>query len=65
MCNDDDQRILPEGPTFEAQQLYDCNWIVVNCTTPANLFHVLRRQVVMPFRKPVDDACGVHEVSEY
>lgn len=34
-------------------QLYDCNWIVVNCSTPANYFHVLRRQILLPFRKPV------------
>lgn len=26
---------------------------VVNCSTPANFFHVLRRQVVYPFRKPL------------
>lgn len=38
---------------FEVSQLYDCNWIVVNCSTPANYFHVLRRQVLLPFRKPV------------
>lgn len=35
------------------RQLYDCNWIVVNCSTPANFFHVLRRQILLPFRKPV------------
>lgn len=35
------------------RQLYDCNWIVVNCSTPANYFHVLRRQILLPFRKPV------------
>lgn len=29
------------------------NIIVANCTTPANLFHILRRQVKMPFRKPL------------
>ena len=29
------------------------NMIVANCTTPANLFHILRRQVKMPFRKPL------------
>lgn len=29
---------------------------VVNCSTPANLFHVLRRQIAMPFRKPVSEA---------
>ena len=28
---------------------------VVNCSTPANFFHVLRRQVAYPFRKPVSD----------
>ncbi len=26
---------------------------IVNCTTPANYFHVLRRQMNMDFRKPV------------
>ncbi|MGE5424597.1 MAG: 2-oxoglutarate dehydrogenase E1 component [Syntrophothermus sp.] len=26
---------------------------VVNCTTPANLFHLLRRQLYRPFRKPL------------
>jgi 2-oxoglutarate dehydrogenase E1 component len=26
---------------------------VVNCTTPANFFHVLRRQLFRPFRKPL------------
>ncbi len=29
------------------------NLIVTNCTTPANMFHVLRRQVHRPFRKPL------------
>ena len=27
--------------------------IVANCTTPAQMFHLLRRQVVRPFRKPL------------
>jgi 2-oxoglutarate dehydrogenase E1 component len=26
---------------------------VVNCTTPANYFHVLRRQIHRQFRKPL------------
>jgi 2-oxoglutarate dehydrogenase E1 component len=35
-------------------QLYaDHNIIVANCTTPANYFHLLRRQVVAPYRKPL------------
>jgi 2-oxoglutarate dehydrogenase E1 component len=29
------------------------NWQVCNPTTPANYFHVLRRQIVRPFRKPL------------
>lgn len=29
------------------------NWQVVNCTTPANYFHVLRRQMHRSFRKPL------------
>lgn len=29
------------------------NMIVCNCTTPANMFHVLRRQQVWEFRKPL------------
>jgi 2-oxoglutarate dehydrogenase E1 component len=29
------------------------NWQVVNCTTPANYFHLLRRQVRRSFRKPL------------
>lgn len=29
------------------------NWIVANCTTPANYFHILRRQVHRKFRKPL------------
>ena len=29
------------------------NMILANCTTPANFFHVLRRQMKAPFRKPL------------
>ncbi len=29
------------------------NWQVANCTTPANYFHILRRQVRREFRKPL------------
>ncbi|MDR3737320.1 MAG: 2-oxoglutarate dehydrogenase E1 component [Acidobacteriaceae bacterium] len=31
----------------------DTNWQVVNCTTPANYFHVLRRQLRRDYRKPL------------
>ncbi|MCC0009480.1 MAG: 2-oxoglutarate dehydrogenase E1 component [Hyphomicrobiaceae bacterium] len=29
------------------------NWQVANCTTPANYFHILRRQIRRKFRKPL------------
>ncbi len=31
----------------------DLNLIVVNPTTPANFFHLLRRQIIAPYRKPL------------
>ena len=39
----------------EAQrtQIQETNWQIVNCTTPANYFHVLRRQIHRDFRKPL------------
>ena len=54
MCNDDPD-VLPDlqEENFDINQLYDCNWIVVNCSTPGNFFHVLRRQILLPFRKPL------------
>ena len=35
------------------QNSADDNWQVCNCTTPANYFHVLRRQMRRDFRKPL------------
>ncbi len=35
------------------QQSANDNWIVANVSTPANYFHILRRQVHRPFRKPL------------
>src|SRR6056297_711258 len=35
------------------QQCAEDNWIVANCTTPANYFHILRRQLHRSFRKPL------------
>lgn len=35
------------------QMSADDNWQVCNCTTPANYFHVLRRQMKRNFRKPL------------
>ncbi|MGH0190959.1 UNVERIFIED_CONTAM: hypothetical protein FKN15_054659 [Acipenser sinensis] len=53
MCNDDSDMFPKITDDFAVRQLYDCNWIVVNCSTPANYFHVLRRQILQPFRKPL------------
>ncbi|MBW7056389.1 2-oxoglutarate dehydrogenase E1 component [Paracoccus bogoriensis] len=35
------------------QMCAEDNWIVANCTTPANYFHILRRQLKRKFRKPL------------
>ncbi|PZO63497.1 MAG: 2-oxoglutarate dehydrogenase E1 component, partial [Pelagerythrobacter marensis] len=35
------------------QMCAEDNWIVANLTTPANYFHILRRQIHRPFRKPL------------
>ncbi|OXB68079.1 hypothetical protein ASZ78_003320 [Callipepla squamata] len=53
MSNDDSDAFPEFSEQFEVSQLYECNWIVVNCSTPANYFHVLRRQILLPFRKPL------------
>ncbi len=35
------------------QQSAEDNWQIANCTTPANFFHILRRQLHRSFRKPL------------
>jgi 2-oxoglutarate dehydrogenase E1 component len=50
--------LLPSQDVFSEnigrqKQIQAANWQVVNVTTPANYFHVLRRQVVREFRKPL------------
>ncbi|WBU52293.1 2-oxoglutarate dehydrogenase E1 component [Paracoccus sp. SCSIO 75233] len=35
------------------QMCAEDNWIVANCSTPANYFHILRRQLHRQFRKPL------------
>lgn len=45
---------MPEvDQDFAHHQLHDSNMLICNCSTPANFFHVLRRQIAMPFRKPL------------
>lgn len=55
-----------QNKDFGIKQLYDANWIIANPTTPgrydfifdfydtnilANIFHIHRRQIALPFRK--------------
>ncbi len=35
------------------QMSAEYNWVITNVTTAANFFHVLRRQLAWPFRKPL------------
>ena len=43
--SDDNPYAVPEMEPTLRKQIQECNWQVVNVTTPANYFHVLRRQV--------------------
>jgi 2-oxoglutarate dehydrogenase E1 component len=49
----DDYPYLYPSETSLMRQIQDCNMQVVYPTTPAQYFHVLRRQILRPFRKPV------------
>ncbi|QLG72546.1 hypothetical protein HG535_0D02540 [Zygotorulaspora mrakii] len=48
----EDQRFFPSEEKLKRQH-QDCNFQVVYPTTPANLFHILRRQQHRQFRKPL------------
>lgn len=52
--SDDDPDDIPEfEKDFGRSQIQRANWQVCNVTTPASLFHVLRRQQHRDFRKPL------------
>lgn len=51
--SDDNPFVIPEMDPTLRTQIQQCNWQVVNVTTPANYFHVLRRQINRDFRKPL------------
>ncbi|KAJ6837121.1 2-oxoglutarate dehydrogenase, mitochondrial-like [Iris pallida] len=51
--SDDNPFVIPEMDPTLRKQIQECNWQVVNVTTPANYFHVLRRQIHRDFRKPL------------
>ena len=48
-----DQNILSARIERYLQMAAEDNIQVVNCTTPTNYFHVLRRQMLRKFRKPL------------
>lgn len=50
MSNDHPDKIPDNSKSLQIQT---CNWQVANCTTPANYFHLLRRQLYRQFRKPL------------
>lgn len=50
---DEDPTRIPEMSMEKRTQLQECNWQICNVTTPANYFHMLRRQVHREFRKPL------------
>lgn len=50
---DEDSDVVPPMNEKERMQIQRTNWQVVNCTTPANYYHVLRRQIHRDFRKPL------------
>merc|ERR1711988_147280 len=53
LCSDDPEYFPPLEEEFAIKQLTHINMIVANCSTPANYFHILRRQIALPFRKPL------------
>ncbi|KAI9128126.1 hypothetical protein K1719_001119 [Acacia pycnantha] len=50
---DDNPYVIPEMDATLRKQIQNCNWQVANVTTPANFFHLLRRQIHRDFRKPL------------
>ncbi len=52
LCDDHPDRPVPSDDAL-SRQMQDCNLQVVNPSTPANYFHVLRRQLHRDFRKPL------------
>mmetsp|Transcript_31679 Transcript_31679/g.32271 ORF Transcript_31679/g.32271 Transcript_31679/m.32271 type:complete len:236 (-) Transcript_31679:167-874(-) len=50
---DEDEDEIPVMGEKDRRQIQMTNWQVVNCSTPANYYHVLRRQVHRDFRKPL------------
>jgi 2-oxoglutarate dehydrogenase E1 component len=50
---DEDPHYIPKMARDERMQIQTHNMQIVNCSTPANYFHCLRRQIHRDFRKPL------------
>jgi len=53
MCDDDEDTMPDLDKMGKQARLQSANWQIANVTTPANYFHLLRRQVWRDFRKPL------------
>eukprot|EP01113_Clastostelium_recurvatum_P005153 TRINITY_DN1229_c0_g1_i2.p1 TRINITY_DN1229_c0_g1~~TRINITY_DN1229_c0_g1_i2.p1 ORF type:complete len:1032 (+),score=379.58 TRINITY_DN1229_c0_g1_i2:101-3196(+) len=53
LCDSDPNRIPSATEFKQGRDLQRANMHVVLCSTPANYFHVLRRQLTRDFRKPL------------
>jgi 2-oxoglutarate dehydrogenase E1 component len=51
--SDSNPNVIPNMERHARKQIQESNWQIVNCTTPANYFHALRRQIHRGFRKPL------------
>jgi len=51
LCDDDED--VPADDDPNSLRMQKVNMQVVNCTTSAQFFHLLRRQLRRPFRKPL------------
>ena len=53
-CRDDPTLFPPhKGLEFALKQLSMANMIVANCSRPSSYFNILKRQVMLPFHKPL------------
>jgi len=53
LCDDDEDEFPAPDVLGKQSRIQTANWQIVNVTSPANYFHVLRRQVWRDFRKPL------------
>lgn len=50
---DEDEDLVPVMDEETRMQIQQTNWQIVYCSTPAQYYHALRRQIHRDFRKPL------------